>query len=102
MTHTNVADYEHEYVGQEYVYLPGMPSMKSEEREDNLILRAGDVVKVVSVFRNWNVVDDLDVLYVQNLCAHDKAPSTHTHITPGDLGLLALDPENRRRHHVQA
>lgn len=84
----NVADYEHPYVGRTFTYLPGLPSQEAEPREHNLVVRAGDKVRVVAAFLNWNGVDGLDMLYVRNLSS--TSDITHTHITPGELGIPSL------------
>ncbi len=86
--HANLPDYGHQYVGCTFVYLPGMPTQKHELREDDLVLRAGDIVKVEATFRNWNGVDGLDMLYVENLSSTNDIH--HTHVEPKDLGIIAL------------
>ena len=84
----NVADYEHPYVGRTFTYLPGLESQEAEPREKNLVVRAGDKVRVVAAFRKWNGFDGNDILYVRNLSS--TSDITHSHITPGDLGIPPL------------
>ena len=85
----NVADYEHPYVGRTFTYLPGLESQEDEPREKNLVVRAGDKVRVVAAFRKWNGFDGNDILYVRNLSS--TSDITHTHIAPGELGIPALN-----------
>jgi len=84
----NLPDYAHQYVGRRFTYLPGVPSMSEQKREPNLVVRAGDTVEVAAVFRNWNGVEHLDMMYVRNLSSENDIH--HTHVTPGDLGLPSL------------
>ena len=84
----NVANYDHPYVGRTFTYLPGLKSMKGEHRESNLVVRAGDEVRVVAAFRDWNGVHHLDMLWVRNLSSTNDIH--YLHIGPGELGIPAL------------
>jgi len=83
----NVPDYEHQYVGRIFTYLPGLPA-DTGPRESNLVMRRGDKVRVIAAFRNWNGVKGLDVLYVSNLDSTNDI--LRSHVTVGDLGIPAL------------
>jgi len=89
----NVADYDHPYVGRTFIYLPGLKSMKDEPRESNLVARAGDEVRVVAAFQNWNGIERLDMLWVRNLSS--TSDITHTHVEPGELGIPSLTTATR-------
>jgi hypothetical protein len=93
----NTPVYLHPLMGQTFIYRPHEPVYERTEAEKDvrnvasmglggtLVVAAGMRVGVKQVFRNWNDVPGLDMLYV-----HVFATGLNTHVTPFDLGLSPL------------
>lgn len=81
----------HPWIGQGFTFRADENPFRTEDYDGpgTLILGAGMVVEVVSVFENWNGREGLDMLYV-------FVPQTgmHTHVTPADVGMgpVAIPP----------
>jgi len=77
----------HPLVGTRHTFRADQPPYDPAADSDSgvLILGNGHHVEVLSVFKNWNGVDGLDMLYVR--CEETRES---THVTPADLGLPPL------------
>lgn len=91
----------HVWEGQTFVYRASEPPYDplTDYSPGRLVIAPGMDARVYGVFRNWNMVPDLDMLYVY-------VPDTglHTHLTPADLGLTLTVDEAEEAHaeHVSA
>lgn len=77
----------HPLVGTRHVYRADQPpyDATADSEPGRLILGNGHHVEVLSVFKNWNDVAGLDMLYVR--CEETRES---THVPPADLGLPPL------------
>lgn len=77
----------HPLVGTSHIYRADLPPYDNaaDTEPGVLIIGNGHTVEVLSVFKNWNDVSGLDMLYVR--CAQTRES---THVTPADLGLPPL------------
>ena len=86
MPNTQIAG--HPLVGTGHAYRADLePYDPAAEREPGTpIIGNGHHVEILAVFKDWNGVNDLDMLYVR--C---RETGQSTHVTPADLSLPALD-----------
>lgn len=80
----NVRIDNHPFVGIRAIYGADREPYNPDNDDSTgiLILGNGMEVEVVSAFRNWNDVGNLDMLYV-----YCPATRMHTHVIPAELGL---------------
>ena len=79
----------HPLVGTTHVYRADHTPWNEIEDDGEpgvLVVGNGMTVKILEVFKNWNDIAGLDMLYV--LCSET---GERTHVTPTDLGLPALN-----------
>lgn len=77
----------HPLVGTKHAYRADLPPYDavSDTEPGVIVIGNGHHVEIVEVFKNWNDVPGLDMLYVR--C---DETALCTHVTPADLGLPAL------------
>lgn len=75
---------EHKLTGTTHTYRPDMPAYDAAADVDSgtLVVAPGMPVTVLSVFRDWNGVSGLDMMY-----AYCHETGLCTHVTPSDLGV---------------
>ncbi|KXO99053.1 Uncharacterised protein (plasmid) [Tsukamurella tyrosinosolvens] len=79
----------HPLVGTTHVFRADQPPYDPAADQDSdgtLLIAPGFTAEVSAVFKDWNGIPGLDMLYV-----HCPETGESTHITPADLGLPALD-----------
>lgn len=78
----------HALIGSTHIWRADQPpyDAAADDEPGTLVIAPGYRAEILAVFKDWNGVAGLDMLYV--LC-----PETgeRTHVTPADLGLPALD-----------
>lgn len=90
--------YNHPLMGTTHTFRADLPAYDPDSPENKpghpdfspgtLLVGAGMQVGVRQVFRNWNGVPGLDMIYV-----YCFATGMHTHVTPFDLGLTPMSYE---------
>ena len=83
----NVAIENHPLVGTTHTYRADAEPYdpKADTDGGTLVIANGFTCEILSVFKNWNDIADLDMLYV-----HCAKTGLSTHVTPTDLGLPPL------------
>ena len=83
----NVAIENHPLVGTTHTYREEAEpyDTSADTSGGTLVIANGFTCEILSVFKNWNDVADLDMLYV-----HCAQTGLSTHVTPADLGLPPL------------
>lgn len=77
----------HPLIGTRHVFHADLPPYDpaTDTSAGTIVIGNGHHVEILSVFKNWNDIAGLDMLYVR--C---EETGERTHVTPADLGLEAL------------
>ncbi len=75
----------HRMVGEVHTYRPDLPVPDKKKIDARTVVAPGMEVTIRAVFRDWNDVDGLDMLYVEV-----SETGYCTHVTPYDLGLRVV------------